>query len=115
MNNQDELFPQLKKMVVRGQPFTSKEAARHALRAMSDTKRKVLIALRDNGSMADCELHDYCCARFGRRAESSYRKRRTDLSEDGHVVMSGQIKIIDREKRVVWELSESGRQLLAEM
>jgi hypothetical protein len=107
------LFGDLKKMAMRDQPITSWEAALRALRDRSHTQVKVAIVLRDLGPLTDLEIHHQCCARFGHRAESSYRKRRTELTELGLVFDTQQRKVEDGERRVLWALSADGQQVFA--
>jgi len=105
------LFGDLKKMALQHQPITSWEAALRVLRDRSRTQTQVATALRDHGPMTDAELHRKCCALFGERAESSYRKRRTELTEIALVFDTGQRRTEDNESRVVWGLTGDGLQV----
>jgi hypothetical protein len=103
------LFDDIKRVVVSGQPATSWEAAAKMLRSRSKTQKQVGLTFLACGPLTDLDLHERCCERYGTRAESSYRKRRTDLTELLLVENTGRTKVEQGERRVIWDLSAAGR------
>ena len=94
-------------MVLDGQPETSTTSARATLGKLSKTQVQVVTAFEENGDMCDQpQLHEYCCKRFGKRHESTYRKRRSELTEAGIIVDTGERVFIDGSNRVVWGLKK---------
>lgn len=75
-------------MVQRDAHDTSIAAAEHASKSRESIKAIALGMLRDRGDMTDEELGD-ALAPLGITAESTPRKRRTDLYHEGLVIDSG--------------------------
>jgi len=79
--------PNTKGMARRGDPKTSHDAAKDvAERDVSKLQAMVLQAFADHGPMNDRELERL--PQFAKYAQSTVRKRRTELSQRGKLVLS---------------------------
>lgn len=109
-----ELFPdRVRGMVRREHPDTSRQAAMRVARTLSETKVKVIRCFGNNGPMTDREMDSHATASYGERPESSYRKRRSELTEEGLIETTGRTRTEAGSPRLVWQLSARGRAVFA--
>src|SRR5262245_11243432 len=92
----------IKKMVRRDGRDTSLTAASRLIKDLNDLQHKVFTMLRANQPIGDYTLHLKCCKAYGHRAESTYRKRRSELTDLGLVVDSGMRAMDGGSTRILW-------------
>lgn len=82
---------------------TSRDAAQKVHKKLTKLQRCVLQCFDEHGAMTDFELHQHCCAMFGKRAYSSYMTRRSELTAAGYIRDTGRRVKIEGTARAVWE------------
>ena len=92
-------------MARRGQPDTSYISGKAILDSLGKIQRNVVSVFMEHGHLTDLQLHRLCCERFGNKAESTYRKRRSELTEFGIVVDSGERVNHDGATRAIYYLA----------
>lgn len=95
-------------LVRSGDLDTSHAAARATAKKLSQTKIKVLLMYGQvyPKELNDGDLNERCCAEFGHRKESSYRKRRGELVRDGYIEDTGRREMWRGSMRAVWRLKK---------
>ena len=86
---------------------TSIAAAQNVAEELSELQERVMLAFKVRGDQGftDIELEEYCNETFGRRGQSTYRKRRTELFQKGLLVPMGKRRPPhSRSALTVWKL-----------
>ena len=99
-------------MVRRGDPDTSDAAAGSVVPRLNNIRRQVLTcALTIGKPVTDVDIRLWCSERYGHRPESSYRKRRSELTEAGMFEDTGKRIMQHGSSRILWALTEAGTAL----
>lgn len=86
-------------------PPTSQEAARTVGKSLNDLQATVLEFIRQRGTVIDSDLVAWGVSQG--YAESTLRKRRTELSQMGLLELVGQRKNQRGRKELVWQVTPS--------
>jgi hypothetical protein len=92
--------------LVRGSdPRTSHESAELIVPHLNKLEEKVLAAMKVMARpITDLDIISYCDQIYGKRAESTYRHRRSDLVAKGLVYDTGETKWQQGRNRILWAL-----------
>src|SRR5512143_9354 len=100
------LWREPRQIVRREQPHTSFEAASDVISKLGKLQREVYAVICLYGPLTDLDINNRCAALHGKRAESTYRKRRCELVERGLVVDTGRTLRQEGRNRVLWAKSQ---------